>query len=63
MGPSRDRAADCYNEGEGVAKDEAEAARWSLLEAEQDDTEPQFRTGLSCIEDQGILWNEGRVAR
>ena len=25
--------ADCYNEGEGVAKDEAEAARWSLLEA------------------------------
>ena len=43
-----------YATGQGVAKDDAEAARWYRMAAEQGNPDAQFNLGLSYAKGQGV---------
>src|SRR6266487_540061 len=43
-----------YDDGEGVAKDPAEAVKWFRKAAEQNDAEGQLYLGLSYVKGEGV---------
>lgn len=45
----------CYDEGQGVAKDYAEAVKWFRKAAEQDHTEAQLNLGYCYANGQGVV--------
>jgi len=52
-----------YDEGFGMAQDDAEAARWFRLAAEQGDAEAQFYLGLSYANGEGVPQNYAEAVR
>src|SRR6266542_2119424 len=44
----------CYEDGEGVAKDQVEAVKWYRKAAEQNDAEGQLYLGLSYVKGEGV---------
>jgi TPR repeat protein len=44
----------CYAQGEGVAKDQAEAAKWYRKAAEQNYADAQFNLGLCFVRGDGV---------
>ena len=47
-----------YSNGEYVAQDEEEAAKWLRLAAEQGDTDAQSMFGLMCANGEGVVKND-----
>ena len=52
-----------YANGEGVLKDETEAARWYRLAAEQGNAAAQYNLGVMYSNGQGVLKDEAEAAR
>jgi len=53
----------CYADGEGVAQDDAEAAKWFLKAAEQGDPDGQYRVGLRYWLGVGVPENMTTAAK
>ena len=55
---SQDLLGALYAEGEGVAKNEVEAAKWFRKAAEQGDANSQYRLGLHYAQGKGVAKDE-----
>ncbi len=44
----------CYHDGQGVAKDHAEAVKWYRKAAEQGNARAQYNLGVCCANGQGV---------
>ena len=44
----------CYEQGEGVAKDQVEAVKWYRKAAEQNDAEAQYNLGICYERGDGV---------
>ena len=52
-----------YHNGEGVAQDQAAAARWYGLAAEQGDAPAQHNLGLMYLDGEGVALNRGEALK
>ena len=52
-----------YDNGEGVLKDNAEAARWFRLAAEQGDADAQYNLGVMYANGKGVLKDAAEAVR
>ena len=53
----------CYDNGQGVAKDEAEAVKWYRKAAEQNDADSSEQSGLSYANGQGVAKDEAEAVK
>lgn len=53
----------CYQTGQGVAQDYAEAVKWFRRAAEQDDTVAQCYLGFCFLSGQGVPQEDGEAAK
>lgn len=53
----------CYKDGQGVAKDEAEAVKWYLKAAEQGDVRAQFLLGMCYEEGEGVTKGDAEAVK
>ena len=53
----------CYDKGQGVPQDYAEAARWYRMSAEQGDAKAQFNLGFCYYEGQGVPQDYAEAVR
>ena len=53
----------CYDNGQGVAKDEAEAVKWYRKAAEQNDAEAQYNLGICYANGQGVAKDEAEAVK
>ena len=53
----------CYKRGQGVTKDEAEAARWYRKAAEQGDAIAQHKLGVCYERGQGVAKDQSKAVR
>ena len=52
-----------YGNGQGVAKDEAEAVKWYRKAAEQGDAKAQFNLGLMYANGQGVAKDDSEATK
>ena len=50
----------CYDEGEGVAKDQVEAVKWYRKAAEQNFAAAQYNLGVCYAKGEGVAKDEWR---
>jgi TPR repeat protein len=53
----------CYAQGDGVAKDEAEAVKWWRKAAEHNDAEAQYYLGICYVHGNGVAKDEAEAVK